>query len=470
MDLYERLLKYQNSGIYPFHMPGHKRQEMEMCNPYKIDITEIDGFDDLHHPAGILKEAQEETAEIYGAQKSWFLVNGSTAGILSATAGCVPAGGKLLMARNCHKSVNNAVFHRMLRPGYVYPQISPQMGIAGGILPEDVEKSLAEEPDISAVILVSPTYEGVISDIERIAEITKKKGIPLIVDEAHGAHFAFGKLFPVSALDKGADFVIQSLHKTLPSLTQTAVLHAGRNARPEWVRRVERSLSVYQSSSPSYILMSSIEQCLRYMNGEGKIRMEEYGRFLLDFREELGKLKNITLLRKDSSMYDLDISKLVLGTGREDFSGRELGKRLLEEYGLQMELCSEGFVIAMTSLMDQREGFRRLGNALRKLDEEMEYRNGAPAEIYSVSRPEYCMSPYEAEMSEAEWTPLEKSLGRISAETGYLYPPGIAFAVAGERIDEEILEKIDRFREKGLEIQGFGRIQERLIKVVKQNG
>ena len=229
--LINRLKTYASGPFYPFHMPGHKRLvcleteknagmgAMDFPNPFLMDITEIEGFDNLHHAQGILRRSMEWAANIYGSRKTWYLINGSTCGILAAVCGCTRPGGRILMSRNCHKSAYHAAYLNQLDISYVYPQRIPGLGIQGGILPEDVEKALKGQRDIQAVLIVSPTYDGVVSDVEKIAETVHRAGLPLIVDEAHGAHFHFGAIFPDSALDCGADVVIQSVHKTLPSLT-----------------------------------------------------------------------------------------------------------------------------------------------------------------------------------------------------------------------------------------------------------
>lgn len=271
--LIQRLKKYQKSEMYPFHMPGHKRangMDVHFPDPFSVDITEIDGFDNLHHPEGILKDSMEWAASLYGSDHTWYLVNGSTCGLLSAISAAVSHGGKILVSRNCHKAVYHGIYLNHLETVYVYPQQVPGLGIQGGILPEDVEKALKSEPDIQAVLIVSPTYDGIVSDVEAIAKIVHKAGLPLIVDEAHGAHFAYGDAFPKSALELGADAVIQSVHKTLPSLTQTALLHVKNNRSDGGcyidVKKIERYLQIYQSSSPSYVLMASIENSIFLMD------------------------------------------------------------------------------------------------------------------------------------------------------------------------------------------------------------
>ena len=274
--LLERLTEYAGSDAYPFHMPGHKRREIPdgipggFPDPYGIDITEIDGFDNLHHAEGILKDAMDEAAAIYGADRSWYLVNGSTCGILSAVFATTENGGRILTARNCHKAVYHAICLNRLEAEYLYPEEITEFGINGGIRAEDVRKALEKDAmrcagnsgdvrgkitKIQAVLITSPTYEGVVSDIRAIADAAHEYGIPLIVDEAHGAHLEYAvqcHSFPKSALEYGADIVIQSLHKTLPCFTQTAILHVkGKLVDQD---RVSRYLSMFQTSSPSYLL------------------------------------------------------------------------------------------------------------------------------------------------------------------------------------------------------------------------
>ncbi len=230
VPLLERLSTYAASDVYPFHMPGHKRQVKmgitSVPNPFSVDITEIDGFDNLHHAEDILKESMNSAAAVYESDRSWYLVNGSTCGILAAIAAAVKPGEKILMARNSHKSAYHAVILNQLEPVYLYPEEVPEFQIPGGIEPEQ-ERALLEHPEIRAVFVTSPTYEGIVSDIQGIAATAHRHGAALIVDEAHGAHLPFGdgNYFPDGALQEGADLVIQSLHKTLPSLTQTAILH-----------------------------------------------------------------------------------------------------------------------------------------------------------------------------------------------------------------------------------------------------
>lgn len=337
--LLDKLTDYAGTDHYPFHMPGHKRREelgiTSFPNPFSVDITEIDGFDNLHHAEGMLKDSMERAAAVYGADRTYYMVNGSTGGILSAVCGLTRPGGKIIMARNSHKAAYHAVLLNQLDPVYIYPDYVSDFGFQGGISPEEIEAAFAaaggpdcNRKDIQAVFVTSPTYEGMVSDIGAIAQIAHRHGVPLIVDEAHGAHFSFGKDFPRSALDCGADVVIQSLHKTLPSLTQTALLHIkSKIIEPS---EIEGYLPVFQTSSPSYVFLASIENCIRYMEQEGRERMHRFAASLERFMESAGTLKHLRLA--DDSVCgkfhikDRDASKIVVNTSDVRLRGRRRQK------------------------------------------------------------------------------------------------------------------------------------------------
>ena len=332
-ELYDRLHQYSNSDYYGFHMPGHKRNAERFGSglPYGIDITEIEGFDDLHHPDGILKKAQEEASRVYGAGETRFLVNGSTAGILSAILGCTRKGDQVLVGRNCHKSVYHAIYMNELEPVYLYPGFRPDIQLNTEISVSAVKAALNEHSRVKAVILVSPTYDGVVSDIRGIAREVHKRGIPLIVDEAHGAHFGFHPYFPESALRQGADVVIHSLHKTLPALTQTALLHVEGDLADR--ERIFRYLDMLQSSSPSYVLMAGIDRCIHLLGEKREELFAPYVEGLEKLRQRLAHLEKISLAETEH----YDRSKLVLSVAGADMTGRELYLRLLETYHLQLE-------------------------------------------------------------------------------------------------------------------------------------
>ena len=328
--LYEKLEAYGKSDYYGFHMPGHKRNsDVTRANlPYGIDITEIEGFDNLHHAEEIIREAEVRAASMYHAEETHYLINGSTAGILSAVMGCTKKGGKILMARNCHKSVYHAVFLNELRPVYIYPEFDETMELNMAVSPEKIERLLEEHKEVQAVVLTSPTYDGVLSDIERISEIVHQKKIPLIVDEAHGAHFGFHPYFPENANTKGADVVIHSLHKTLPALTQTALIHLNGTRIDR--RKIRNYLHIFQTSSPSYVLMASMDECLRTVAEQGDVLFETYVKNLESKRGELKKLKHIRLMETeefDRSKLVLSVKDTILKKENRVFTGKMLYER-----------------------------------------------------------------------------------------------------------------------------------------------
>ena len=459
--LYEKLEAYGKSDYYGFHMPGHKRNsDVTQANlPYGIDITEIEGFDNLHHAEEIIREAEVRAASMYHAEETHYLINGSTAGILSAVMGCTKKGGKILMARNCHKSVYHAVFLNELRPVYIYPEFDETMELNMAVSPEKIERLLEEHKEVQAVVLTSPTYDGVLSDIERISEIVHQKKIPLIVDEAHGAHFGFHPYFPENANTKGADVVIHSLHKTLPALTQTALIHLNGTRIDR--RKIRNYLHIFQTSSPSYVLMASMDECLRMVAEQGDVLFETYVKNLESKRGELKKLKHIRLMETeefDRSKLVLSVKDTILKKENRVFTGKMLYERLLLEYHLQMEMAAGSYVIAMTSIGDTKEGMDRLISALFEIDEELE-KKSEEEKSYYLPRQEQVFTSFEVEgmrrMETVKSLSWQKSAGFISMEYAYLYPPGIPLIVPGERITKETAAMLVDYQNKGFSVEGI---------------
>ncbi len=463
MNLYDRLLQYQSSEMYPFHMPGHKRRKDDFANPFLIDITEIEGFDNLHHAEGILKDAQDRAAALYHSEETYFLVNGSTCGILAAVSACMTRGGKILMARNCHKAAYHAAYLRGLDIEYLYPEKEDIFGINGGIHEDIVEKALEEFQDIQAVMITSPTYDGVVSNVEKIAKIVHRKGIPLIVDEAHGAHFGFHEYFPKSSVEMGADLVIHSLHKTLPSLTQTALLHVnGNRVDRECLRRF---LDIYQTSSPSYVFMAGMDSCVCLLEKRGGELFESLRRNLEVFYKQTESLGCIYLanhgLMGKSGIHDFDRSKLVISARNAGFTGNQLANLLRNRYHLELEMAGGSYGLALTSISDTEEGFLRLSEALKEIDACLENKIEKNTEKSTLTiediviKNEVWCRIHEALESPGESVLLEKAEGKICREFVYLYPPGIPMLVPGEIISREVLGKIRRLVREGYSVQGM---------------
>lgn len=453
-NLYEKLKQYSRSDYYGFHMPGHKRNEalFGIGLPYGIDITEITGFDDLHHAEDIIKRAEERAARLYKAEETHFLVNGSTVGILSAILGVTNRGDKILVARNCHKSVYNAMELNGLRPIYIYPEYEKDLQINGKVSSEKIEILLNENPDVKAVMIVSPTYDGVLSDVEKIAQIVHKRGISLIVDEAHGAHFGFHPYFPENSNVKGADIVIHSVHKTLPSLTQTALIHI--NGEIVDREKVRKYLHMLQSSSPSYILMASIDRCMELLESEGDTLFELYAQRIDALRTELQGLKHLEILQTEQ----FDRSKFLISVKKTGITSKELADILLHTYHLQMEMTGGTYVLAMTALGDTKEGFERLKRALFEIDQSLsdeKQEDHLPVELPKL--PLVCTNE-EIERKKCgneELVLWKASIGRISTEYAYVYPPGIPLIVPGEQITQEAIQVLSLYAELGFSVEGI---------------
>lgn len=479
-DLLEQLEQYGSSDYYPLHMPGHKRHISHFGDPFAIDITEIDGFDNLHHAQGILLEAQKRAAQLYGAEESFYLVNGSTCGILAAVSAATQRGDTVLMARNCHKAVYHAVFLNGLHAEYLYPEADMERGINGSILPEQVRRALEgqEAQRISAVVITSPTYDGVVSDIRRIAAEVHRAGAVLIVDEAHGAHFPMHEYFPETSLACGADLVINSLHKTMPALTQSALLHVqGSRIDRE---RLRQYLGIYQTSSPSYVLMAAMDRCVRLMQDRGEALFAVFTERLEKMRLELGKMKRLYLVtgkESELSAFDYDRSKVLISTERCVYSGRELAEILRDEYHLEVEMDAPEYVTAIMTVSDTQEGFDRLTRALLEVDRELTETPKTMRKIKqqghrwiktlrSLPKNKEVMTIDAAANSEAHAVWLRESAGCISAEFVYLYPPGIPLLVPGEQITQELLEEFSYYRKCGFELQGLADYTGEKIKAV----
>lgn len=458
--LWDKMTHYGASQILPMHMPGHKRKNGFMRGIGLYDITEINGFDDLHHPKEIIRSGMEHAEEIYGSDTSYFLVNGSTCGIMSAITAAVPPGNNILLSRNCHKSALNTITLRQITPHWLAPPIVSELGVYGSVDPQGVETALKENPHIAAVFIVSPTYEGVVSDVKAIAAICHQHRVPLIVDGAHGAHFHFGASFPEDALSCGADIVIESLHKTLPSLTQTAILHVKSNLIDR--EALEFALQAYQSSSPSYLLIASITECLRIMEEKGEELMARYEANLSQLRKELSSLSGSFLLDKGDGIFDYDCGKIVLGF--YGYYGKELAARLLEKSRIETEMTAPGYIIAMTSLYDTKEDLFRFGTEMERLRYDLMLRTESPFPHILPKIPEKALNPHEAMAREKEAVPLAEAKGRIAANTLYLYPPGSPLIVPGEIIDEKLIQTIRYCTERSYTVHG---LSEGKISIIK---
>lgn len=450
------LLKSDLPRRLPLHMPGHKRNAL--LAPYlegfgaALDVTEIEGFDNLHAPEGILKEGMERAARLYHAHRSFYLVNGSTGGILAGVRALSARGDKVLMQRASHLSAYQAVALCGLRPVYLYPGVDPEYGAPLSLRPESLEKALSDHPDTRLLVLTCPSYEGVLSDLEALVAIAHARGVRVLVDAAHGAHLGLSALFPKGAVRSGADIVIHSLHKTLPSLTQTALAHA---ADAETAGRLSEQLDVFQTSSPSYLLMASIDGCLRLMEERGEELFQAWQARLDAFRALAGNLSRFRVFGLEhlpQGVFELDPSKILIGCAGSGISGARLSETLRLCYGIDLEMAGPLSALAMTGMGDADEALPRLYRALSEIEKDLP--GGKAEAALPLPEAEALLAPGEALTVPYELIPEDAAAGRICAEFITVYPPGAPLLVPGERISGEALAalrgaQLTRSRSKG---------------------
>lgn len=451
-SLFEKLS--ENTKI-PFHMPGHKRNTENFAILEKLgskyDITEIDGFDNLHNAEGILKNSMDLAKKIWGSKKSYYLVNGSSSGILAAVYSCVKFGGRVICARNCHKSVYNALKLTGADVYFVNPSYDEKTGICGEILPDDIIEAIKNLNGADLIILTSPTYEGVVSNVEKICEIAHKNNIPVLVDEAHGSHFSFG-FFPKNALTLGADIVVQSLHKTLASLTQTAILHVSSDRIN--LTKLEENLAIFQTSSPSYIFLASIDSLVRNLYKNSGSIFSDWEKRLDAFYDSIKSLKNLEILTENYNLgYAFDKSKIVILTHKTNISGAKLMDILRKEYNIECEMCSAKYVVAMTGMGDTDENLQKLSDALIHIDSLLTARKCEKLLLYPKNfKKVFCA--LEAENKDFCEIDIKNAKGKICAEYVFAYPPGIPIIIPGEEITDEILEIIEIYKSNGTRLIG----------------
>ena len=414
--------KLNNLSSYPFHMPGHKRNEKFNITGAEIDITEIDGFDNLHNPMGIIKDLEEDISKLYGSKKSIISVNGSSCCVLSAVSAVCSKGDKIIIARNCHKSVYNACFINGLRIAYIEPEFDSNLGVYTRVTQDSVDRALNENPDAKAIVITSPTYEGIVSEI--------KADISLIVDAAHGSHFGFGEFLPKKA--KG-DIVINSFHKTLPCLTQTAAVHIYND---KYCDGVKKYMDIFETSSPSYILLSSVDKCIDFLKNS-KSTFCGFENMLKDFYKKSEKLKGINLFKND------DISRIIISA--EGYSGAELGDYLRSK-NIEIEGAGYGYVILISTVCDTQKGFDLLYKALSELP----LKNTDYAPLPNPYIPE---KKYEIwEITESNKTEIQNSIGKTCGEYIYAYPPGSPIVAPGEIITQETVDYINQLISAGINV------------------
>lgn len=421
-------------GVYPMHMPGHKRNPIFLKNYSALDITEISGADNLHLPKGAIKDAMDNTAKLFGCKKTFYLTGGSTAGILSAITALTQKGDTVVVGRNCHKSVYNALKINSLKGLLVTPKVIENINAYGEITPEQIEEALTQS-GAKVVVITSPTYQGIISDVKGISQACKKHGAYLIVDEAHGAHLKIDAFAPKSAIDLGADIVIQSAHKTLPCLTSASLLHICNNTIDQ--RNVADCLATFETSSPSYPLLYSLDDMTETMCKKGNILFKAYNQKLEKFYTKAKMFRFLKVFDGNGS-FAFDKGKISIICKDTNINGFELKELLLNKYKIECEMALPTCVLAMTSVADTKKGFRRLITALIKIDKSL-----TEKETLFPSLPNFnknVLVDFEAANNESSSVETSLATEHISNEFVYAYPPGCPIIAQGEEVTKVALD------------------------------
>ena len=485
---------YNEKNLLPLHMPGHQRNaEMGASLPYAYDYTEVEELDNLHAPEGILQEAMNRTAAYYGCSDCFYLVNGSSSGLQAGIFALLEEGDEVVVARNCHRSVFYALSLRKAKIHFLLPEFWEDFSCFGSISPKEVERLLREFPKSKALIFTSPSYEGVVSDVEAIARLCHENGLSLLVDEAHGAHFSPKKeaSFPESAIALGADLVVQSPHKTLCSLTQSAwILGNGERYSRE---KLSFYLSVFQTTSPSYPLMLSLEKATTLLEREGEALFSHWKEVMRGFREQARTLSYFSFLwEKEEACFAMDCSKIFLrALGIPELRlGKDLAKLLREDYGIESEMHSGENLLLMTGPFILEEELERLFFALKDIERRFGEEKGKPSvddrgrqaedergkearagmsgliegsaeslqskllpsALYQISVADNSLQISEG-LKEGEELSLHEGEGYICLEYLSLYPPGIPLLFPGEKLTAEKIQGIEALEKEGIELQ-----------------
>lgn len=437
-----------------------------------MDVTEIDGTDNLHDPQEMILDSQIRAAKVFGAYKTYFLVNGTTVGIQAMILGVLKPGDQILIPRNCHRSIWSALILGGLEPIYINPEVDPKTGLALSLSPQTIEEKLEKHPKIKAVVITYPTYYGTCCDMKKISEIIHRKNKLLLVDEAHGAHLCFNRDLPVSSLEGGADMVVQSTHKILSSLTQSSMLHIrNKNIPPE---NIELYLGMLQSSSPSYPLMASLDFATEEVDRKGKDKWQNILQWTDWARESINKNTSMKVKGKECigqyHIKDIDRGKLWIDVISLGLLGTEVEKILRKEYKIQIELSGYSHILAMTGMGTIREDVEKLVKALLDIDKKYKrpIKISSPPVFQHRDLDTIKVNPRQAIYSKEEEVLLERSVGRISKEFIIPYPPGIPIVTPGEDITKEVIETIKAIKLWGGKIIGLQDKKSKKIKVIKE--
>lgn len=459
--IYEALQTFRHMRVVPFDVPGHKHgrgnPELtaflgEQC--VSIDVNSMKPLDNLCHPVSVIHEAELLAADAFGASHAFLMVGGTTSAVQSMVLSVCKRGDKIILPRNVHRSVINALVLCGAIPVYVNPEVNCHLGISLGMRRGQVAKAISENPDAVAVLVNNPTYYGICSDLRAIVKMAHEAGMYCLADEAHGTHFYFGEDMPVSAMEAGADMAAVSMHKSGGSLTQSSLLLTGPNINPGHVRQI---INLTQTTSGSYLLMSSLDISRRNLALRGKkvfagvVDMADYAR--KEINAVGGYYAFGSELINGNSVFDFDPTKLSVHTRDIGLAGIEVYDILRDEYDIQIEFGDIGNILAYLSIGDRMSDLERLVSALAEIRRRYQTDSSGLLSQEYIS-PEVVTSPQEAFYSGKRSIPLEESIGCVCSEFVMCYPPGIPILAPGERITKEILDYIQYAKIKGCSMTG----------------
>lgn len=452
--LYQKLRTYNKKGYTSFHMPVHRNGAMYDAFLRKhllsLDYTELADTDNLANASGCILHMHQNMADTFRADHAHLLVNGSTGGIHAMLFACLGRGEKILLDRNVHQSVLNACLLFDLDPVYIDVRIDPHMGIVSSISAEAVAQTLSENPDAKAVLITSPTYFGVVSDVQKIAQAVHQYRIPLLVDCAHGSHFAFSDRLPLLPTELGADACVLSLHKTLGALTQTGLLlHSG--SLLSW-NRLQVALRLLQTTSPSYVMMSCADYVCAYMQENGKPLLDVAIDRTAQFRQSLERKTNC--ICHYDNVYAYDPLRLVINVSHYGITGLKAAQLLHDHFYVDVEMADSNNIVCIISHMTRASDFKTLLHSLLSITKDLPsvQKN---LSVYALPAVEPAIRPYTAYCADIEMIPLQACIGRISAGNVSVYPPGVPAVFAGCRISRQAVTYICTMQKAGAVITGL---------------
>jgi arginine decarboxylase len=478
--LFTGLLTHMRKNPIQFHIPGHKKgagmdeqfRKFIGENALAIDLINIGPLDDLHHPHGMIKEAQSLAADAFGADYTYFSVQGTSGAIMTMIMAVCSPGDKIIVPRNVHKSVTSAIIFSGATPVFIHPELDDELGISHGITPESVERALEVNPDAKGVLVINPTYFGIAADLKKIVEIAHEYEVPVLVDEAHGVHIHFHDRLPMSAMQAGADMAATSVHKLGGSLTQSSVLNVkSKLVSPE---RVQSIFSMLTTTSTSYLLLASLDVARKQLVMRGHELIEESLRLADQTRKKINQIPYLRcageeILGSDAT-FDFDPTKLIISVKDLGITGYDVEVWLRENYNIEVELSDLYNILCIVTHGDTEKETNLLVTALTELSEAHKQtekrKNHVTVNVPDI--PLLALSPRDAFYAESESIPLTDAAGRISAEFVMVYPPGIPIFMPGEIISEDNIEYIYTNIEAGLPVQGPEDESLKNIRVIKE--